>query len=127
MIKSIAVLGAGHGGCAAAADLTARGFEVRLHARREETLSPLKKQGGVKATGGQEGLFPARLLTTDVEAAVSGAEIIMLVVPSVAHGFYAQELAPLLTPDIPIFLNPGHTGGALHFVRELRRTAMLAL
>ena len=121
MVKSIAVLGAGHGGCAAAADLTARGFEVRLHARREETLSPLKKQGGVKATGVQEGLFPARLLTTDVEAAVSGAEIIMLVVPSVAHGFYAQALAPLLTPDIPIFLNPGHTGGALHFVRELRR------
>ena len=78
MVKSIAVLGAGHGGCAAAADLTARGFEVRLHARREETLSPLKKQGGVKATGVQDGLFPARLLTTDVEAAVSGAEIIML-------------------------------------------------
>ena len=46
-IKKIAILGAGHGGFAAAADLTARGFEVRLHARRQQTLSALKKQGGV--------------------------------------------------------------------------------
>ena len=37
-VRTVAVLGAGHGGCAAAADLTARGFDVRLHARREATL-----------------------------------------------------------------------------------------
>ena len=121
MVKNIAVLGAGHGGFAAAADLTARGFEVRLHARRKEPLSPLQKKGGIHATGVQDGLFPVHLLTTDIEEAVSGAEIVMLVVPSVAHGFYAQALAPLLTPDTPVFLNPGHTGGALHFVSELRR------
>jgi len=45
----------------------------------------------------------------------------MLVVPSVAHEYYAHELAPLLTPDCLVFLNPGHTGGGLHFVHELRR------
>ena len=121
-IKKIAILGAGHGGFAAAADLTARGFEVRLHARRQQTLSALKKQGGVFAQGVQDGLFPINLLTTNLEEAIAGAELIMLVLPSVAHKFYAEGLAPLLNPDIPVFVNPGHTGGALHFVNELRRS-----
>lgn len=114
-------MGAGHGGTAAAADLTARGFEVRLHARREESLEPFRRQGGVRAKGVQDGLFPVSLMTTDVGEAVAGADLVMLVVPSVAHGFYAEALAPILRPDLPIFVNPGHTGGALHFVRELRR------
>jgi opine dehydrogenase len=120
-IRKIAVLGAGHGGLAAAADLTARGFEVRLHARSEETLAPLRDQGGVRAKGVQDGLFPISLTTTVVAEAVDGADLVMLVVPSVAHGFYAEALAPRVSPDTPIFLNPGHTGGGLHFVHELRR------
>jgi opine dehydrogenase len=93
-VQKVAILGAGHGGCAAAADLTARGFEVRLHARREESLTPLRQQGGIQAAGVQDGLFPINSLTTNIEEAVTGADIIMLVVPSVAHGFYAQALAP---------------------------------
>ncbi len=60
-------------------------------------------------------------MTTDVTEAVDGVDLIMLVVPSVAHEYYARVLAPLLTPDRPVFLNPGHTGGGLHFVHELRR------
>ena len=46
-IRKIAVLGAGNGGCAAAADLTLRGFEVRLFSRSEETLMPIRKLGGI--------------------------------------------------------------------------------
>jgi 2-polyprenyl-6-methoxyphenol hydroxylase-like FAD-dependent oxidoreductase len=46
-VKSIAVLGAGHGGCAAAADLGKRGFSVRLHARNTERLKPLQAQRGI--------------------------------------------------------------------------------
>jgi len=121
-IQSVAVLGAGHGGLAAAADLTRRGFEVRLHARRAETLAPLREQGGVRARGVWEGLAPVARLTTDLAEAVTGADLVMLVVPSVAHGPYAAALAPLLGPEQPVFVNPGHTGGGLHFVRELRRT-----
>ena len=53
--------------------------------------------------------------------AIEGADLIMLVVPSSAHESYARTLAPLLSPDLPVYLNPGHTGGGLHFVNELRR------
>jgi len=119
--QRIAILGAGHGGCAAAADLTRRGFEVRLHARREATLGPLRAAGGIHVRGVHEGFVPLAHMTTDVAEAVRGADVVMLAVPSVAHETYAEALAPLLTPDLPIFLNPGHTGGGLHFVHELRK------
>jgi len=119
--KTIAVLGAGHGGYAAAADLTKRGFDVRLHARNEERLAPIHDRGGIEARGVHNELVPFDRTTTDVAEAVDGADLIMLVVPSVAHEFYAKALAPLLTPEFPVFLNPGHTGGGLHFVNEVRR------
>jgi opine dehydrogenase len=118
--KTIAVLGAGHGGCAAAADLTARGFTVRLHARRDAALEPLRKAGGIHARGVQQGLFPIAGMTTDVAEAIDGADLIMLVVPSSAHAHYAAALAGLIDGTVPIFLNPGHTGGGLHFLKELR-------
>ena len=119
-IRKIAIMGAGHGGLAAAADLTKRGFDVRLHARREESLAPIRAQGGIAVKGVQSGLVPISLMTTDVTEAIQDADLVMLVVPSVAHGFYAEALAPYLTPDLPVFINPGHTGGGLHFVHSLR-------
>ena len=120
-VRRIAVLGAGHGGYAAAADLTARGFEVRLHARRSETLEPLQEKGLINVSGVQEGAIPIAVLTTNIEEAVKDSDLIMMVVPSVAHETYAQLLAPILTSETPVFVNPGHTGGALHFVSELRK------
>jgi opine dehydrogenase len=119
-IRRIAIMGAGHGGLAAAADLGRRGFDVRLHARREETLAPVREQGGIAVQGVQAGLVPVPVLTTDVAEAMEGADLVMLVVPSVAHDFYARALAPHMRPDLPVFVNPGHTGGGLHFVRSLR-------
>src|SRR5215470_1559252 len=119
-VNSVAVLGAGHGGCAAAANLGKRGYSVRLHARNSERLAALRAQDGIKAHGIQQGLVPIDLLTTDVAEAIRGADLIMLVVPSVAHAHYARALAPLIDGSQPIFINPGHTGGGLHFLQELR-------
>ncbi len=61
-VKSVAVLGAGHGGFAAAADLGKRGYSVRLHARREDRLAPLRAQGGIEARGIAQGLVPVDLI-----------------------------------------------------------------
>ena len=119
--QRIAVLGAGHGGCAVAADLAQRGFEVRLQSRNHERLAALIVAGGVEVRGHWEGFVPLPDITTDVAEAVDGADLIMLVVPSVAHAGYARALAPLLTDDRPVFLNPGHTGGGLHFAHALRQ------
>ena len=59
-VKTVAVLGAGHGGCAAAADLGKRGYSVRLHARNAERLAPLRAQGGIEARGVAQGLVADR-------------------------------------------------------------------
>src|ERR687888_516619 len=44
---AITIIGAGNGGCAAAADLTLRGWEVTLYNRTEARLEPLRQIGGV--------------------------------------------------------------------------------
>jgi opine dehydrogenase len=119
-VKSVAVLGAGHGGCAAAADLSRRGYSVRLHARHTDRLAPLRAQGGIEARGVAQGLVPIDLMTTDVAEAVRDADLVMLVVPSIAHAYYARALARLIDGRQPVFINPGHTGGGLHFLHELR-------
>src|SRR5581483_3322686 len=126
MIKNIAVLGAGHGGCAAAGDLGKRGFSVRLHARNDDRLTPIRKQGGIKITGIHDGIVPIDLVTANLADAVRDANLVMLVVPSVAHEYYAQGLAKLLNEDQVVLLNPGHTGGGLNFVYELRQAGCSA-
>jgi opine dehydrogenase len=120
-LNTIAVLGSGHGGLAAAVDLTARGFDVHLHARRDDRVAQLRNANGIKGRGIQTGNYQIAKITNNIAEAVSGVDLIMLVVPSVAHEYYAQGLAPLLDGTKPVFLNPGHTGGGLHFTHELRR------
>src|SRR5271157_4990603 len=107
-VRSVAILGAGHDG-----------YDVRLHARNASRFAPLRVQGGIEARGIAQGLLPIDLLTSDVGDAVRGADLIMLVVPGVAHSYYARALAPLIDGSVPIFINPGHTGGGLHFLHEL--------
>src|ERR1700712_3597156 len=104
-IETVAVLGAGHGGHAAAADLVQRGFNVRLHARNEKNLSAIRRQGGIVMRGIHDGVAPLTQITTDIAEAVDGADVIMLVVPSVAHQSYARMLAPILRPEQILFLN----------------------
>lgn len=120
MVRSIAILGAGHGGLTAAADLTRLGFEVRLQSRNQTTLDQVRERGGIAMSGVHEAFVPVTRLTRSVAEAVDAADLIMLVVPSMAVGDYARALAPLLTPDRPVLINPGHTGGGLHFVAALR-------
>jgi opine dehydrogenase len=120
-IKKIAVLGAGNGGCAAAADLTLRGLEVRLFSRTDKTLLPIMKRGGITLVeGGAEkfaGLFFVSPLIIPV---VTGADLLIVTVPAVAHEYLAKSLAPHLSDGQIVLLNPGHTGGALHFAELLR-------
>jgi len=116
-IRKVAVLGAGNGGCAASAILTLKGYEVRMHSRSEERLALLR--GGISLRGAYGGVVKPDLITTDLSAAISGADLVMIVVPAVAHDGYARVLAPILKPNQLIYLNPGHTGGALHFATLL--------
>lgn len=117
----VAVLGAGNGGCAIAAELTSRGVPVSLFTRAEQRLAPLRERGGIEFIGAAgEGLARIDVLTTDIARALEGADLVVISTPTTAHGWYAALLAPHLRPGQPIMLNPGHTGGGLHFVHSLR-------
>ena len=109
--ERIAVIGAGHGGCAAAADLGREGYPVSLWARSERSLAPLRARGGIELTGELgEHFVPIDRMTTELEEAVRGAAVVMLCVPTQAHGEVAARLAPRLTSGQLVLATPGHTG-----------------
>ncbi|MCZ7569819.1 MAG: NAD/NADP octopine/nopaline dehydrogenase family protein [Ardenticatenaceae bacterium] len=121
MTGRIAILGAGNGGCAAAADLTRRGFDVTLFTRSETRLAPIRERGGLEYIGVVgDGFAPLKTVTTNIDEALEGVDLIMITTPTNAHAWYAQLLAPRLKENHFVMLNPGHTGGGLHFVHSLR-------
>lgn len=116
----VAILGAGNGGIAAAADLGLRGFTCALCNRSPERLEPFIQLGGVETTGATGDAFvPAARITPDLGEAVAGADIAMLTVPASGQEFYARALAPIVKPEQLIVLNASNTGAALHVARLL--------
>jgi opine dehydrogenase len=108
--RSIAIVGAGNGGFAAAADLGRRGFAVRLWGRNAETIEAVRTQGGVEYTGALgEGFQEVPLATTDLGTAIRDADIVMIAVPTQAHAAVAALLAPFLDQRQIVFAAPGHT------------------
>ena len=117
-MTDVAVLGAGHGGLAAAADLSRRGFRVRLQNRSPGPIRAVVEAGGIRTNGAiGDGLATIDLATTDLSAAVDGAEAVIVVLPAVAHAQVGRALADALAPDVPVVLNPGHMCGSLHLKR----------
>jgi opine dehydrogenase len=114
-VSTVAVLGAGAGGAAAVVELTLKGHQVRLWNRRAETLKPFEDAKGIHYEGVLgDGHAPPALITDDLAAAIQGAEVVAICLPSLAHETVARALAAI-EPLPPIVLNPGQTGGALHF------------
>ena len=116
-MRTVAVLGAGAGGAAAVAELCQRGHRVRLWNRSRETLQPFLESGTVRYEGAL-GAGEARpeLITSELAAAVADADVALVCLPALAHEVLAGALARL-DATLPLILNPGHTGGALHFRR----------
>jgi opine dehydrogenase len=121
-IQKIAILGAGNGGCAAAADLTLRGFEVRLFARSESTIAKLAKLGEIELIeSGVSKKAAPYFMSPHLPPVVQGADLIVIATPSVGHEYLAKGLANYLVDGHRVLLNPGHTGGSLHFANLLRK------
>lgn len=121
MAKRVAILGAGNGGCAAAVDLTLNGFDVSLFTRSAATIKPIQERGGLAYIGVLgEGFVALDNVTNDIDEAIEGATLLVISTPTNAHSWYAQLLAPRLRDQHIVMLNPGHTGGGLHFVHSLR-------
>jgi opine dehydrogenase len=125
-MTSVAILGAGAGGAAAAVELSGQGHDVRLWARTAATLAPFIEAGGVAFEGVLgDGLATPQLMTADLVAATAGAEVLLVCLPTPAHAAVARMLAEARVQDIPVVLNPGHTGGALEVAQTFRDAGAL--
>lgn len=117
-----AVLGGGNGGFCTTADLTLRGYQVRLYESPafEQTIEPVIRTGGIYLRGvAGEGFARPAMVTTDIEAALEGADIILVVVPAMGHKSLAQACAPYLKCGQILVLIPGCFGGVLEFRQEI--------
>jgi opine dehydrogenase len=92
----IAILGAGNGGCAAAADLSMRGHSVALFdlPQFSEKLKPIQERGGLEVI--DEGYADIDTVTTDIEEAMKGAQLVFNPVPAFAHEQFARICAPFV-------------------------------
>ncbi len=121
MGETVAVVGAGNGGCAMAAVLASRGHEVRLTNRSSERLQPIIARGGIELRGVEGDTFVALdTVTGDIDAAISGASVVMLTVPSSALRVLAPIVAAAIRDGQLVIMSPGQTGGALFMAAALR-------
>jgi len=72
------------------------------------------------AEGGPHGFASLDCVTSDMSEALREAEMIMVVVPSSAHGDIAKTAAPHLRDGQIVVLHPGRTCGAIEFDNVLR-------
>ncbi|HHV54638.1 MAG TPA: NAD(P)-binding domain-containing protein [Firmicutes bacterium] len=125
--QAIAVLGAGHGGQALAADLALSGHPVRLWNRTPARLEAIMTAGGIRLTGPRRsGFARLALVTTDLSQAIRGVRLILVATPATAHASLARQLAPSLVDGQIIVLCPGRTLGALETIRVLRAAGLKA-
>ena len=115
----MAVLGAGNGGQAIAGYLAMQGYDVALYDIVVEKIDELRKLGGIKLEGRINGFGKLGCITTNIEEAVQGAEIVMVTTIANAHKAVAQSMAPYVMDGQVIILNPGRTCGALVFKQAM--------
>jgi len=126
--KPIAIVGAGNGGQAAAADLTLAGFKVNLYQlpqfEREFEVIEQKKEIVLEGVG-RTGTARLNKATTDIADALEGVEIVLVIVPAFGHATIARLCAPYLRDGQVVALLPG-TGGTLEWHKILARLGVKA-
>jgi opine dehydrogenase len=95
------------------------GFKLRLHDIDDSRLSEIRARGGVDVEGEKGGFAPVERATTDLEPAIDGADVIIVVTGGNSQAVVALSLAPLLRDRQVILLIQGNTGGSLLVRRAL--------
>lgn len=124
----ITVVGAGHGGTTIAADLKKKGHLVTLlktskglHNDHFEYL--VKNKGEITITDiSEETTVNLDLVTTDVETAITGAEIIIIYVQTNYHEQVIKRIIPFMTEDQIVLLEPGYLSTAYFLKHEKEKS-----
>lgn len=124
--KTITVIGAGIGGFLLIAHLGVLGHNMRLHDIDDSKLADLRARAGVETEGLGNGFSKLDLATTDLAAALDGADVIIVVTGGHRQASVARNIAPLLRDGQTVLLIQGNTGGSLAFRRVLDETGCKA-
>jgi opine dehydrogenase len=124
-----AVVGAGNGGTAMAAELSLLGQDLVLVEMPgfENRLKVLREAGGIVVEsridhfpeGVGTRLAPISRMTTDMSA-ISDANVVVVIVPAQHHDKVIARILPHLRTGQLVLLNPGGVGGALLWSAALR-------
>lgn len=120
----VTILGGGNGAHAAAADLTKRGFTVRLYedakfAGNMKQVFATRKIDYSGVIG--EGTAEISMVTSDLGEAMRGANIVIVSVPAFAHKTYAKILPPHLENGQTVLIFAG-VFGSLVFWNEFKKS-----
>jgi opine dehydrogenase len=116
-MTTVAIIGAGIGGVYLVAELGLAGHRLRLHDLDDTRLADIRAHGGVDVE--PDGFAAVERATTDLAAALDGAEIIIVVTGGNAQPTVARTLVPLLRDGQIVLLIQGNTGGSLVVRRTL--------
>lgn len=117
---SIALLGAGNVGKAIGGHMALLGHDVRIFSRWQRDLEPIAVNDGVDLIGEVEGRGHPKTLTTSIDEAVTGADVVVIAAPAFAHAYLSNELARVIEPRQLVLFQPGVLGSAVELLRLLR-------
>lgn len=124
--RRVTVLGGGNGARTAAAEFGLGGHEVTLYQfpAMAHELDAIAESGHIVADGVIAGIAPVRV-ERDLNAAVDGADVILIVVPTMYQLTYAEHLVPVLRDGMSLVLMPGSLG-SLEIAETFRRAGVTA-
>ena len=126
--KSFAIIGAGNGGQAFAAYLSLKGYPVKIYDVSQKTIDILQEKGGVLLEGNSDvvGFGKITLASTNLKEVIHGADIVMVVLPSIYHKDMAKKMAPYLKDGQIVVLNPNASLGPVEFKNTLKECGCTA-
>lgn len=121
----ITVVGTGHGGCAMAAVLSQHQQDVSLlkltNAIHNDNFSAIRQQRGIHLKGIEgEGFYPIIKASTEPEAVIPDADVILVFYVANFHEQIAERISPFLNKKQIVVINPGY-GGSLLFEKHLKK------
>ena len=123
--NSIFVCGGGHQGLSMAAHLALNGCNVTLWNRTPEHIQHIINTKTIFCSGVVNGNAKIKQASSNLSEVFS--DVVMVTAPSSAHKDIATEIAPYVSADSVIVLNPGRTFGAIEFAETLKKCGVRTL
>lgn len=115
----VAIIGSGTFGCALANHLANKGIEVSLWGRDDEATQILFKTRKLPHSLGKENLLEQVITTFDLETALEGSEVILLVIPSVAIRSVSEKIREFYKGQILVIATKGLESGTHYTMDEI--------